>query len=213
MTRYGRRLRFLAAAMAAQAGYVDALGFVELRGYFVSFMSGNSTRMAVELTRNAAGAETAGALVLLFVVGVAAGTAVRRVARRRPIAVVQACVALLLFVAALAHAGSLDRIAIALMAIAMGAENAAFERDGEVAIGVTYVTGALVKTGQHLVTALTGGDRTAWLWQAMLWLGLVAGAALGALAHARWGLSALWWVTAVAAGLALTAARIEPTQR
>ena len=40
--------------------------------------------------------------------------------------------------------------AIAAMALAMGAENAVFEREGEVHIGLTYMTGTLVKFGQRL---------------------------------------------------------------
>ena len=37
----------MAVLLAALAGYVDSLGFLQLGGLFVSFMSGNSTRMAV----------------------------------------------------------------------------------------------------------------------------------------------------------------------
>ena len=49
MTRYDSRRWFLAACLAALAGYVDAIGFLKLGGLFVSFMSGNSTRLAVGL--------------------------------------------------------------------------------------------------------------------------------------------------------------------
>ncbi|HAL05769.1 MAG TPA: hypothetical protein DCP26_00205, partial [Brevundimonas sp.] len=58
--------RWLALLLAALAGYVDSLGFLHLGGVFVSFMSGNSTRLAVSLAEGrwqAAGA-VAGVLAL-----------------------------------------------------------------------------------------------------------------------------------------------------
>src|SRR5215472_19023315 len=39
----------LAAMLAALAGMVDAIGYLHLKGLFVSFMSGNSTQLAVSL--------------------------------------------------------------------------------------------------------------------------------------------------------------------
>ncbi|MFZ1966902.1 MAG: DUF1275 family protein, partial [Bradyrhizobium sp.] len=37
----------LACTLSALAGYVDGIGFIHLGGLFVSFMSGNSTRLGV----------------------------------------------------------------------------------------------------------------------------------------------------------------------
>ena len=79
MTRYDKRIWIFAAGLSALAGFVDAIGFIELGGFFVSFMSGNSTRLAVGLAERAAGvAALAGGLVASFVIGVIAGTLVAR---------------------------------------------------------------------------------------------------------------------------------------
>jgi len=49
ITNYDYRLRLLAACLSCLAGYVDAIGFIKTGGFFVSFMSGNSTRVGVGL--------------------------------------------------------------------------------------------------------------------------------------------------------------------
>ena len=59
-----------------------------------------------------------------------------------------------------------------------------------------------VKLGQRLATALTGGPRFAWLPYALLWLGLVTGAIIGATAFPMIGLAGLWFAAAIALGLA-----------
>ena len=45
MIHFDRRIRLPAAYLSALAGYVDALAFLKLGGFFVSFISGNSTRL------------------------------------------------------------------------------------------------------------------------------------------------------------------------
>ena len=79
-----------------------------------------------------------------------------------------------------------------LLAFAMGAENTVFAEDGEVRIGLTYMTGALVKLGKRLTAALFGEDRGGWAPYLLLWLALAAGAALGALSYRWFGVAALW---------------------
>jgi len=49
MVGYQRRFKVVAVALAALAGYVDVIGFLKIGGLFVSFMSGNSTRLAIGL--------------------------------------------------------------------------------------------------------------------------------------------------------------------
>lgn len=191
MNLYAGRVRALAASLSALAGYVDALAFLKLGGFFVSFMSGNSTRLGVGVAQASPSAAIAAGLVASFVLGVLAGALIGRAARRHRRLVVLALVSALLALAAILSGIGATPLAVAAMAMAMGAENAVFERDGDVSIGLTYMTGALVKMAHRLASALMGGDRLAWLPHLMLWLGLVAGAAVGATVYRAWGLGGL----------------------
>jgi uncharacterized membrane protein YoaK (UPF0700 family) len=159
-----RRNIALACALSALAGYVDAIGFLQLGGLFVSFMSGNSTRMGVYL---AAGdwvrAAEALSLIALFVIGAAFGSLIvlGRGVHRQPWVLLAE--ALLLAAAALCYALGLSNLAVAAIVTAMGLENAVFQIEGGGGLGLTYVTGALVKVGQYLAVAVAGGDRLSWV--------------------------------------------------
>jgi uncharacterized membrane protein YoaK (UPF0700 family) len=208
VTRYDQRTRALAASLAAVAGYVDATGFLASRGFFVSFMSGNSTRLAVGSIERAADAAAALALISIFVVGVVIGSLIGRRAGRHQRSSVIGLVAVALVSAALLSALGYPRAALGMMALAMGAENAIFEAEGEVQIGLTYMTGTLVKFGQRLGTTLSGGDRWGWVPYAMLWLGLVSGAVLGAAMFPLFGLLSLLLPAALLIALALLVRRL-----
>jgi uncharacterized membrane protein YoaK (UPF0700 family) len=90
------------------------------------------------------------------------------------------------------------------MAVAMGVENIFFAEGTEVRIGLTYMTGRLVKIGQLLAAALAGEDRWGWVPHVLLWSGLLGGGAAGAVAYLAIGSDALW----IAAGAALVIALI-----
>src|ERR1700738_4910715 len=154
-----RRNIALACALSALTGYVDGIGFLHLGGLFVSFMSGNSTRMGVSLAEGHWAVES--------------------------------------------HALGLANVAVAAIVLAMGLENAVFQIEGGAGLGLTYVTGALVKVGQLAAAALTGGARWAWAPNLLLWAALVAGASCGTLAFHWINLAAIWF--AAAAALALSA--------
>src|SRR5258707_13859248 len=143
-----RRNVALACAVRALAGYVDGIGFLHLGGLFVSFMSGNSTRMGVSLAEGDWwGAAAALGLIALFVVGAAAGSLIvlGRGANRQPWVLLAE--ALLLAAAAFSYALGFSGAAVAAMVLAMGLENAVFQIHGGAGLGLTYVTGALVKVG------------------------------------------------------------------
>lgn len=217
MHRTESRWAALAIILAALAGFVDALAFTSFGAFFASFMSGNTTRLGAGIGGGSAGdAIVAGALILCFVSGVIVATVVDRAAgpaRRQP--AVMAVVTLLLLAAAVV--GTLvpqSTIALLLLASAMGCENGMFQRNGEVSIGVTYMTGTLVKLGQKLAAALIGEPgRFDWVPYLALWSGFLAGAVSGAASQRLWGWNAVWLAAAIAGLLTLVVARFATAGR
>lgn len=186
------------------AGYVDAIGFLSADGYFVSFMSGNTTRLAVDLAFEWRSAAIPALLIAGFVCGVAGGSVITTKAGpwRKP--AVTGLVTVLLFAAAVLNTLGTRTASVATMVLAMGALNSTFQRNGEVAVGLTYMTGALVKLGQALGGALTGQPRNGRLAHGLLWLGLATGAIAGAVTFTRIGWIAPWIAAAWAGGAFVT---------
>ncbi|WP_372916290.1 YoaK family protein [Sandarakinorhabdus sp.] len=203
MHDHPRRDQVIAAALAALAGYVDAVGFIASGGLFVSFMSGNSTRLGIGLAEASHLAALAGSLLAAFVGGVTLATLLGRRAadqrRRRQLLLV----ALLLGGGFTLGQSGFTWPALLLAAMAMGAENCVFEAGGDVKISLTFMTGNLVKIGQRLALALTGGPVLAFLPWLLLWLAMIGGAVTGALAWPLLGMANLGIAAAVAAALAL----------
>lgn len=209
MKDYSRREIGLAASLSGVAGFVDAVGFLKLGGFFVSFMSGNSTRLGVGLGEGAPQpVALAATLIGLFVAGVIAGALVARLGAtsRGPVLTL---VAALLIVAAASFSVSLDALGVTCLVLAMGAENAVFQRDGEVAVGLTYMTGALVKVGQRVAAAFAGGDRWAWAPYLLLWGSLTLGAGLGAVSYHWLGAVVVWGPAMLTTILAVRVMLIE----
>lgn len=180
MLRFDRSHQALAIGVAGLAGYVDAIGFVESAGFFVSFMTGNSTRLAVGLAGEQPAALIVGTIITVFVIGVVAGSLIGARAGSLRTPAVLLSVTILLGTAAVLRLEGTGWGALLFLALAMGAANAAMAgRDGSV-VGVTYMTGTLVQMGQKIANALRGeGDRR-WLHHFGLWAGLVVGALIGA---------------------------------
>jgi uncharacterized membrane protein YoaK (UPF0700 family) len=210
VTRYDRSSIKLAVGLAALAGYVDASGFLATGGLFVSFMSGNSTRFAVQLSEGKF--ELAGltlGVLGLFVTGVILGSVISRQSGSRRKAAVLLFVGFCLSIAAALYGVGQERASTAFLILAMGAENTVFQRDGEVTIGLTYMTGTLVKLGQQIAGMFFGGPRDGWLRYALSWSGLVTGAVLGALGHAYFERYSLWPAAIAAFMFAGIASRLQ----
>ncbi|MFT4087705.1 MAG: DUF1275 family protein [Gordonia sp. (in: high G+C Gram-positive bacteria)] len=202
----------LAVTLAAAAGYLDVIGFIVLSGHFVSFMSGNSTQMATALGKGEwylVGPPAA--LVAVFYAGVVLGALLDRLPGGR-LTVLGGTFVLVVATAALAVVFPARLPVIIGLPLAMGAVNATFLVDGQTSVGVTYMTGALVKSGQSLVDAMFGGPRFVWLRHLALWSGLAAGGVIGALMHTVVGVpgaiaidaAVIAVVLAVTAGMRLT---------
>lgn len=204
--------RYLAFSLAGLAGFVDAIGFLALGGYFASFMSGNSTRLAVGIvnaTRFQLTTFVPLAIIVVFVGGVMLGAAVRSRAAARPATAVMVIVSVSLLLAALASSIARPASALLLAVLAMGCANNVFVRDGEVTTGVTYMTGTLVKFGQHLQASLSGESNRKWLTYLALWFGLAVGALLGAIGYSFLGLQTLWIATLAAAAMCAFSLTVE----
>lgn len=204
MDRLDRSRRALAIGLAGLAGFVDATGFLSAGGYFTSFMSGNTTRLGVDLASNPALASIPAGMIAGFVIGVAAGVIAAELAPARRKTAVLALVSGLLVIAAAARALWLPGF-LAASVLAMGALNNVFRRNGEVAIGITYMTGALVRMGQGLAARILGRGDEGRIGAGLLWLGLAVGSVCGAAAFAiAPGVSP--WLAAAYAALMLGAA-------
>lgn len=144
-------------------------------------------------------------LIVLFVAGAAVGSLIvlGRAQRQAGLLLVEA---LLLAGAGLAHHFGYEVLAVAAIVLAMGLENAVFQIDGGSGLGLTYVTGALVKVGQLLAAAMTGGPRWVWVPNLLLCAALVAGAVLGALGYKSFNLGAIWIAACIAFALAVMVA-------
>ncbi|MCF4997081.1 DUF1275 domain-containing protein [Pseudomonas syringae] len=188
----------LVASLSVLAGMTDAIGFMA-SGDFVSFMSGNTTRLAVAISDGDLGLTVRLViLVATFIIGNALGIVVGRFGGRRALPLLL-CIATLLCAAA---AWPFDTQLPALLAaiIAMGMLNAAVEEVNGLPVGLTYVTGALSRFGRGLGRWMLGERRNGWRVQLVPWSGMLIGAVIGAVLEHHLGLQALF-VSGLLAGL------------
>ncbi|MEL7729970.1 YoaK family protein [Citromicrobium bathyomarinum] len=207
MQRFTPGQRRFAYSVAALAGFVDITGFLHLDGYFVSFMTGNTTLLARDLAGGMHRVAVPALLIAGFVIGVMVGTLAgdRWPARRK--VVVTGMVAAALLGAGLARIADLDALSLALLVTAMGALNTAMSGNRESPVGLTYMTGALVRTGQLLADRIAGNRSANPLTFAGLWASLLIGALGGAIVGMQWGTASLWVAASGALVLCIAATR------
>lgn len=205
------RQQVLAVGLTANAGFVDGLFFIHLGGYFVSFMSGNSTRAAADLAQgNYQGWLSASLLIVSFVIGVMLSSFAVRFGPKRfhPPAesllseriaphgsAVWTAFLLMLLGGIATSIPATAPFAPFVIASATGAVNGTFTRRGEVTVGLTYMTGTLVKMGQSLASAIALQSPvyfSRFIRYLILWLAIAIGALVGGWAYVMWGLAAVW---------------------
>lgn len=190
--------------LIAVAGCVDAIGFLRLGGTFVSFMSGNSTKMAIDAVHgDGTKALAILSVVASFTAGAFFGRLLRKRTRRYGAAWVLIAVALLLALPAAFAGGAV--LAPVLLALAMGFLNTTVNKLGPVRASLTYVTGSLVHLGERIADAVLGKKQT-WAPYAMMWCSMVAGACAGAALYGRFELRALYVPAAFTVSLAIISA-------
>lgn len=190
------------------AGFVDAVGYAHLGGLFLSFMSGNSTRLGIQLAEGHwQMAFLAAAVIASFVVGAFLGTLVTDATGEwKLVAVLGGEVLFFAGAVALVVADG-GRLSLLPVALAMGMQNSVHQVIAGADIGKSFVTGALFSCGQALARWARGRGRAVEaLAYAGSWATFVAGAGIGALLLAAAGLvPAMAGACLLLAGLTVTA--------
>ncbi|MFJ7885967.1 YoaK family protein [Pseudomonas sp. NPDC096917] len=196
----------LVASLSVLAGMTDAIGFLAT-GDFVSFMSGNTTRLAVAIGEGDLRAiARLGAAVMAFIAGNALGILLARLGGRRSLPLMLIIAGLLSTSALLPFESQVPALLAAVLA--MGMLNAAVEQVNGLPVGLTYVTGALSRFGRGLGRWLLGERRTGWRVQLVPWTGMLIGAVLGAMLEARFGVKAMLFSAGLAVVLGLISLKI-----
>jgi uncharacterized membrane protein YoaK (UPF0700 family) len=186
------------AALSVLAGMTDAIGFLET-GNFVSFMSGNTTHLAVAIgTQLWSSVFDIALWILAFIAGNILGVILARLAKRQAWPLLF-YIGLLL---ALTAAWGESRPAFLMAVVAMGLINSVVEEVNGLPIGLTYVTGALSRFGRGLGRWLMGERRAGWRVQLVPWTGMIAGGVTGAWLQQKFGVTAMAFAAAFALALA-----------
>jgi uncharacterized membrane protein YoaK (UPF0700 family) len=202
-----RRRATFATLMTALAGFLDAVGFVQLQHFYVSFMSGNSTQFGMAVARaDWRDVLLAGVIIGSFVVGACLATLICEVSNRFEILAVLNG-EFLIFLGALALAASAyDRAALVLVALAMGAQNTLHQIVVGADVGKGFITGTLFALGQSLAFWLRRRKPISQTASNLLsWLAFIGGAAVGTFVLGAIGLIPALAVVATIYALLITA--------
>ena len=196
----------LVASLSVLAGMTDAIGFLAT-GDFVSFMSGNTTRLAVAIGQGDISLVVRLIFaVLAFIAGNTLGILLARWGGHRALPLMLEIAGLLCAAALLPFESQVPALLAAILA--MGMLNAAVEQVNGLPVGLTYVTGALSRFGRGLGRWLLGERRSGWRVQLVPWAGMLLGAVIGALLEAQFGVKALLFSAGFAGVLGVVSLKI-----
>lgn len=183
----------LGLLLTAAAGMIDVVGFIELGGFYTSFMSGNTTQLGAGIADLGPALVLPAGLIVLFVVGSFLGSLIGgSTDRRRVMGVLCLVLTGLAATLALAGLGFSAAQAMLMLAASAGAQNAVLPQRGAVRLGTTFVTGTLFAVGQDLARAIRGeAPPLRWVQHLLVWLALLLGALAGAAAYGHLQLWAL----------------------
>jgi uncharacterized membrane protein YoaK (UPF0700 family) len=196
-----------ATLMTMLAGFLDAVGYVQLQHLYVSFMSGNSTHFGMSVAHGDwSDVLFAGVVIGSFVVGACLATLIREISNRFEIMAVLTS-EFLIFLGALGLAASAyDRPALVLVAIAMGAQNTLHQIVGGADVGKGFITGTLFGLGQSLALWLRQRKPITLTASKLLsWVAFIGGAVVGTLVLGAIGLTSSLAVIAAIYALLITA--------
>jgi len=140
----------LGLLLTGTAGFVDAIGFIALGGYYTSFMSGNTTQLGAGIAVGMGWAFVLPAgLVVLFFVGSYLGSLVAQSSKRwGPAATLGLVVATIAVSLALHFMGFPPMQSMLPLALAAGAQNAVLQPIGAARLGATLSPGHSLPPGR-----------------------------------------------------------------
>ncbi len=173
MSRFSLIGRLAAASLGLVAGFVDAYGFLRWHAFGAN-MTGNTVVFAISLFRNPAAALLPLTLIVAFLAGSILGRAIVDRSSGTVGLVVEAMV--------LAASAFASGYALAVIALAMGLQNATITMFSGVAANTSFVTGDYSRFGQALADFINVPARREGMRQTLAVLGPLLGAyTLGAL--------------------------------
>lgn len=172
----------LSSVLVLLAGFIDSIGYLGLGKVYLSFMSGNSTKLGIALFEAdyALWAAT-GTVVLLFIAGAFVGTFITESWWKWHLTLILIVECVLFLFAIMLSILFHTQYIIFPIAMAMGMQNTMHQMVAHADVGKGFVSGTLFGIGQALAKAARGkAPASEWAVLALSWFIFVIGAALGA---------------------------------